>query len=126
MRRPPRSIRTDTLFPYTTLFRSRGAFGDGLAIVDDRRNLSHRVYRQIGGVLHRRPISEDARFIGRADLFEHPADDLPARHRIGIENQVFGHRASPVDCDSIANISGTWFRRQQAWFLSPFAAKARS
>src|SRR3546814_3600542 len=27
IRRPPRSTRTDTLFPYTTLFRSRG--GDG-------------------------------------------------------------------------------------------------
>src|SRR3546814_5624240 len=25
MRRPPRSTRTDTLFPYTTLFRSFGA-----------------------------------------------------------------------------------------------------
>src|SRR3546814_1742012 len=24
IRRPPRSTRTDTLFPYTTLFRSRG------------------------------------------------------------------------------------------------------
>src|SRR3546814_17824738 len=28
-RRPPRSTRTDTLFPYTTLFRSRLARGDG-------------------------------------------------------------------------------------------------
>src|SRR3546814_4281978 len=26
IRRPPRSTRTDTLFPYTTLFRSMGAF----------------------------------------------------------------------------------------------------
>src|SRR3546814_3715552 len=26
IRRPPRSTRTDTLFPYTTLFRSDGAF----------------------------------------------------------------------------------------------------
>src|SRR3546814_13063135 len=26
IRRPPRSTRTDTLFPYTTLFRSRGQF----------------------------------------------------------------------------------------------------
>src|SRR3546814_16081324 len=26
IRRPPRSTRTDTLFPYTTLFRSRGDF----------------------------------------------------------------------------------------------------
>src|SRR3546814_8463632 len=35
MRRPPRSTRTDTLFPYTTLFRSGasavpGGFADGL------------------------------------------------------------------------------------------------
>src|SRR3546814_1243528 len=30
IRRPPRSTRTDTLLPYTTLFRSRdGADGDG-------------------------------------------------------------------------------------------------
>src|SRR3546814_5914793 len=27
IRRPPRSTRTDTLFPYTTLFRSLGAVG---------------------------------------------------------------------------------------------------
>src|SRR3546814_13525527 len=27
LRRPPRSTRTDTLFPYTTLFRSGGASG---------------------------------------------------------------------------------------------------
>src|SRR3546814_11403318 len=26
IRRPPRSTRTDTLFPYTTLFRSKGRF----------------------------------------------------------------------------------------------------
>src|SRR3546814_3105534 len=28
IRLPPRSTRTDTLFPYTTLFRSHAAFGD--------------------------------------------------------------------------------------------------
>src|SRR3546814_4539884 len=28
IRRPPRSTRTDTLFPYTTLFRSVDALGD--------------------------------------------------------------------------------------------------
>src|SRR3546814_8092064 len=28
IRRPPRSTRTDTLFPYTTLFRSRSGVGD--------------------------------------------------------------------------------------------------
>src|SRR3546814_5721488 len=30
IRRPPRSTRTDTLFPYTTLFRSRGRPGIGV------------------------------------------------------------------------------------------------
>src|SRR3546814_17053426 len=31
IRRPPRSTRTDTLFPYTTLFRSRFDAFDGVA-----------------------------------------------------------------------------------------------
>src|SRR3546814_9548341 len=30
IRRPPRSTRTDTLFPYTTLFRSRRRIGDAV------------------------------------------------------------------------------------------------
>src|SRR3546814_7371121 len=37
IRRPPRSTRTDTLFPYTTLFRSRLVVGG-----DDRRRLRGR------------------------------------------------------------------------------------
>src|SRR3546814_15567416 len=39
IRRPPRSTRTDTLFPYTTLFRSEGR-SDGFG--DSRRRGSHR------------------------------------------------------------------------------------
>src|SRR3546814_12806669 len=36
IRRPPRSTRTDTLFPYTTLFRSRlMAYDETLEIVPD-------------------------------------------------------------------------------------------
>src|SRR3546814_8844846 len=34
IRRPPRSTRTDTLFPYTTLFRS---FDDGICILQNIR-----------------------------------------------------------------------------------------
>src|SRR3546814_20886961 len=34
IRRPPRSTRTDTLFPYPTLFRSLG-----IAVVEQRRHL---------------------------------------------------------------------------------------
>src|SRR3546814_15425312 len=33
LRRPPRSTRTDTLFPYTTLFRSKVRLGDALVAV---------------------------------------------------------------------------------------------
>src|SRR3546814_2922109 len=33
IRRPPRSTRTDTLFPYTTLFRSSGARRERVEIV---------------------------------------------------------------------------------------------
>src|SRR3546814_1501324 len=36
IRRPPRSTRTDTLFPYTTLFRSRHEFADPRLIVANR------------------------------------------------------------------------------------------
>src|SRR3546814_9042043 len=65
-RRPPRSTRTDTLFPYTTLFRSPGAGLAGapvpghhrLALVGD----AHRGDRLVEGPgqpregrLHRRP-----------------------------------------------------------------------
>src|SRR3546814_1557651 len=44
IRRPPRSTRTDTLFPYTTLFRSDRAFvhrevGHDLAVEFDPRQL---------------------------------------------------------------------------------------
>src|SRR3546814_17719976 len=38
IRRPPRSTRTDTLFPYTTLFRSVAKAGDGnLPVLLDER-----------------------------------------------------------------------------------------
>src|SRR3546814_10083394 len=37
IRRPPRSTRTDTLFPYTTLFRSLLGIGEGLSEIGDAR-----------------------------------------------------------------------------------------
>src|SRR3546814_13631191 len=46
IRRPPRSTRTDTLFPYTTLFRSGGR--SPLSLFGDRR---HRLRRCVGIIL---------------------------------------------------------------------------
>src|SRR3546814_1220493 len=41
IRRPPRSTRTDTLFPYTTLFRSGAGIGTGTSGEDRRRDHHH-------------------------------------------------------------------------------------
>src|SRR3546814_3781906 len=55
IRRPPRSTRTDTLFPYTTLFRSRQRtevpLRLGSAVADRNRK---RIRRKISAGLHAR------------------------------------------------------------------------
>src|SRR3546814_7783865 len=52
IRRPPRSTRTDTLFPYTTLFRSPHIAGAGLG--DIARRVGWRCGRSCGrGRFHR-------------------------------------------------------------------------
>src|SRR3546814_3321486 len=62
IRRPPRSTRTDTLFPYTTLFRS-AARG-----MDRVRNRLHLTLEQPAGVRvgdhHPRDVGAEARFQG--------------------------------------------------------------
>src|SRR3546814_21065876 len=81
IRRPPRSTRTDTLFPYTTRFRSDepaergGAFGD--RHVEHRARVAARI--AVFGELPRRPRAAAARVeIGRHRL---DADDAPQRAR---------------------------------------------
>src|SRR3546814_7586142 len=91
IRRPPRSTRTDTLFPYTTLFRS-GGFGSatgqvpGPAFMADRHNpavvidadpdaLNGRgpVRRIIGDLrAHQRDLDRAARCPGRSE--EHTSE----------------------------------------------------
>src|SRR3546814_9161372 len=43
IRRPPRSTRTDTLFPYTTLFRSVVAIGPGSELIWANRAAEERI-----------------------------------------------------------------------------------
>src|SRR3546814_4392592 len=87
IRRPPRSTRTDTLFPYTTLFRSFRRVHDlELRVVEpghrefDRRagrRLQHRrdraVARDMGGIDHveapePRPLHRNRMIVARAEL----------------------------------------------------------
>src|SRR3546814_7277534 len=67
IRRPPRSTRTDTLFPYTTLFRSRSVF---------TAHINHDRHRECG-------VEEDD-----ASPAAHPSRrcDPPARASIGQGN----------------------------------------
>src|SRR3546814_16670753 len=59
IRRPPRSTRTDTLFPYTTLFRSeadRPILGRGVCLGRVHRKLRHA--RHAGSHATRRTIAK--------------------------------------------------------------------
>src|SRR3546814_19396147 len=76
--RPPRSTRTDTLFPYTTLFRSLSEFGTTQAVGRDI------MVREIGrldeelvdaGVRHKHKQTEDEACSRKA------IDRQPASHR---------------------------------------------
>src|SRR3546814_2944847 len=58
IRRPPRSTRTDTLFPYTTLFRSVRRFGaayEYMIVLDADSLVSGRAMVQLASVMDRAP-----------------------------------------------------------------------
>src|SRR3546814_18393764 len=58
IRRPPRSTRTDTLFPYTTLFRSPVGIVQHDAEIADAPDAGFRTYRRLARLDPR--IAEDA------------------------------------------------------------------
>src|SRR3546814_5931372 len=80
IRRPPRSTRTDTLFPYTTLFRSNGKIRKPLACAN-------------GGCRRRRALSRfltgKRRYIARAS---HPARTIapPSGHQRHARSWLIG------------------------------------
>src|SRR3546814_13642006 len=68
LRRPPRSTRTDTLFPYTTLFRSAieaaGGGGDGTGLArrigpDRQRHVARKIEVALDGEAERQPQRGD-------------------------------------------------------------------
>src|SRR3546814_1292352 len=69
IRRPPRSTRTDTLFPYTTLFRSLAAAVDVLCVAGvARRDRPHGLARD-----HLREAEDGVQ--GRAQLVAHQREE---------------------------------------------------
>src|SRR3546814_13651862 len=79
IRRPPRSTRTDTLFPYTTLFRSARARTEGDPYLPFLRRLHQEARRGAGSA--RRNLATSARNI----LIAHPPS---AVGRVGRMNTV--------------------------------------
>src|SRR3546814_2408566 len=84
IRRPPRSTRTDTLFPYTTLFRSRHR----------QSVLHHRLGRRAARDRdRRRPAAEGDQ--GRRRLRQGP-EEIPRCHALRSAELRRGHRPRPA------------------------------
>src|SRR3546814_2043244 len=66
IRRPPRSTRTDTLFPYTTLFRSVGAVAALIAVANGVDRHLAAVTRRLRGMKLLRPCGHRFRRCGAA------------------------------------------------------------
>src|SRR3546814_16481189 len=101
IRRPPRSTRTDTLFPYTTLFRSPavskimttpGTFTNGEPALEERTGLVYGGGLMIG--------SRNGQYFvqhgGGAEAFKNMYERLPER-KLGVA--VFCHRGDWVSQD---------------------------
>src|SRR3546814_18400216 len=95
IRRPPRSTRTDTLFPYTTLFRSDG---QGKGRLGDEDIAGNRLERRAGGVVpalvvagHHRPF---------APIFQH---DLRGAEHMARRPEAHADIADP-DLLAIADV----------------------
>src|SRR3546814_7961371 len=79
IRRPPRSTRTDTLFPYTTLFRSgRGRLVADLARLHDHRGRDHARGVAVGDAPPQHQYDADA---ARADQSDREPDTVTRTRR---------------------------------------------
>src|SRR3546814_14778094 len=95
IRRPPRSTRTDTLFPYTTLFRSHddpSAQALDLWRIPGRKSLVHDgerqwLYGEAGRELVALTLSPDLQN-GAPFAYAVPAGVEPARYRFTLEDAL--------------------------------------
>src|SRR3546814_11911609 len=88
IRRPPRSTRTDTLFPYTTLFRSEpgSPWSGGLRLIG----------------VHREPLAgreRDGQRLVAAERDELPADAVETHHlaEVNVDEPALQRNLAPRD-----------------------------
>src|SRR3546814_9023796 len=87
-RRPPLSTRTDTLFPYPTLFRSRIVAACGQqrryqCLAFRQRRISGGKMRREDAAIERRLMVKIGRQAGDSDQAAHLAPDIEQRHTVG-------------------------------------------
>src|SRR3546814_7035364 len=137
IRRPPRSTRTDTLFPYTTLFRSkllpRGADRGRLAldcvplhpVAQDEARADHRHPAALHGHLHDlyRALRADRRRPRQCDhlALDRPREGGPRRvqprHRRGDEHHLLPHDAAGLLAVLRDHHAGREEMRRHRWLV---------
>src|SRR3546814_17812961 len=88
IRRPPRSTRTDTLFPYTTLFRScepRRAIGAAQLAIHVERHIEHREKN--------RDLAEDR----QVQQSHHDEQQQHERNRVSYEDEMIIGVKAPAE-----------------------------
>src|SRR3546814_16539775 len=93
IRRPPRSTRTDTLFPYTTLFRSMPVLGPtrDIVVIGKGNSELEDILAEIAGKQGRTLAEEDAPEKGyyfRSDHFNFAKEGVPALYAKGSPDNV--------------------------------------
>src|SRR3546814_1827061 len=105
-RRPPRSTRTDTLFPYTTLFRA--SIGSGQALAGPALEAEWRRRRGVD-------TSDQRRFIRCADEVRHlsePGQDRSAE-QVGLLADAEDRKSTRPELQSLMRISYAVFCLQK-------------
>src|SRR3546814_18293073 len=103
IRRPPRSTRTDTLFPYTTLFRSFGADRAGV-VARELTKLFETVLDGTLAELHARVVADANQRKGEFVLLVHGAGE-DADARIAEGRRVYAKLAEHLPPSTAAKLA---------------------
>src|SRR3546814_16914343 len=114
IRRPPRSTRTDTLFPYTTLFRSHRVERKGLDMVEDGFRTGEQHIVEAGYLRHSRARPDIPSFLRRlADPVRHEFEKIleaGGQHGLPVERGGRRSEARRVGKEGVGTCECRWGR----------------
>src|SRR3546814_11227532 len=105
IRRPPRSTRTDTLFPYTTLFRSPGYGAEDLKPIDFTRNNGRSAFAvtlTTTDEAHFRGLGPDDRF--KVEREDEPYEVSPSKNSVVLEEQLVKVAQTAADSNLVTGL----------------------